>query len=109
MATAALVIGILSLPLLITVVGGVLAGALALILGIVAVRRMPPGTPGRGRAVAGIVTGSIALFIGLALVVVVIALLSSHAFETFRTCLNRAGSDQSAITRCEQRFARRLG
>jgi hypothetical protein len=71
MAVAALVVGILALlgafcfgfP-------GLLFGVIAVVLGILGLRRANtlPGTPQKGVAIAGIVTGAIGLLIGLAVV-----------------------------------------
>ena len=71
MAVAALVVGIISLAGFLCVgVGGVVLGPIAVLLGILGLRRANalPGTPQKGVAIAGIVTGAIGLLIGLAVV-----------------------------------------
>jgi hypothetical protein len=53
----------------------ILLGPVALVLGIQAlrqIRRMPPGTPGQGMAVAGIVLGLIGIMVGITVVLAAI-------------------------------------
>ncbi|MEA3137099.1 MAG: hypothetical protein QOC71_1380 [Thermoplasmata archaeon] len=67
-ATAALVLGIatfVAFPI------AIVLGPIALVLGIQALRKIkasPPGTPGQGMAVAGIVLGSVGILFGLTVV-----------------------------------------
>ncbi len=107
MALASLVIGIISLPAILTVVGGVVLGAVAIGLGVAAVRRSNRrGTPGRGLAVAGIVTGSAGLLLGgLVLAFAVVALSDSH----FMSCLRHSAGSSGALRHCEAELRRRLG
>jgi hypothetical protein len=78
-ATAALVLGIATFvvfPL------AILLGPIALVLGIQALRQVkgsPPGTPGQGMAIAGIVLGGIGIAVGLTVVMaaVVFVLVSN--------------------------------
>ena len=69
---AALVVGIVSIPLVITVLGSGLAGLAGVVLGITALHRIRghPERTGRGMAISGIATGAV----GIALTVLVIAL-----------------------------------
>jgi hypothetical protein len=72
-ATASLVLGVISVPTTCVCVGPVL-GILAIVLGAVGVRRarrQPQLYAGRGRAAGGIATGSISLGLGLLLIVFV--------------------------------------
>lgn len=83
LATAALVLGLLSLPTLCVCVGP-LVGALAVVLGIVALVRaagQPERFAGRGRAAAGIATG--AGSIGLALLIALFMASSGGQFMPF--------------------------
>ena len=66
MAISALVLGVIGLLLACLAFGGVF-GIIGLVLGIVALRRVKQGTGGgKGLAIAGIVTGTIAALIGIA-------------------------------------------
>ena len=104
---ASLVVGIISLPAVFTLVGGVALGALAIGLGIAAVRRSKrSGAPGRGLAVGGIVTGTAGLLLGgLVLAFAVVALTDSH----FVSCVRHAAGHAGALRQCEVELRRRLG
>jgi hypothetical protein len=79
MAVAALVLGICSLvvfPL------AIVLGPLAIVYGVKAqgrIRRSPPGTPGQGMAITGTILGSIAILVGITIVLaaVVFVLVSN--------------------------------
>lgn len=107
MAVASLVVGIVSLPAVLTVVGGVLLGGIALGLGIAALRRSKrTGAPGRGLAIGGIVTGAAGLLLGgLVLAFAVVALSDSN----FVTCVRHAAGSTAAIRHCETKLRLHLG
>jgi hypothetical protein len=105
MATAALVLGIIAILTSFTVIGGVVLGLLAIVLGIVAARRAKRGlAPGRGRAVAGIITGAIGLLLSVALIAFGVSLLNSSSVKNLQTCVKNANGDQAAIQKCDQEF-----
>ena len=105
MATAALVLGILSLILCWTVFGGIVLGILALVLGIIAARRAGRGeAPGRGRAIAGIVTGVLGLLLSIALIAIGASILNSGSGKTLQQCLQQAGNDQPAQQQCATEY-----
>jgi hypothetical protein len=87
-AVAALVLGVLAIPLALTVYLGVIAGLIGLLLGLIGVIRTRPGrATGRGMAIAGAVTGLIGLVMAIAL-----GVLSLH---TYRDCETRLGHPPS--------------
>lgn len=71
-ATAALIVGIAALvvfPL------AIFLAPAAIVLGVLALRQLkgrPPGTPGRGMAIAGIVLGGVAVLVGITVVLAAI-------------------------------------
>ncbi len=107
LAVASLIVGILSLPAILTLVGGVVLGGVALGLGIAAVRRSNrTGAPGRGMAVAGILTGLAGLLLGgVVLAFGIVALTDSN----FISCLRQAAGRARAIQRCELHLERHFG
>lgn len=107
LAVASLVLGILSLPAIVTLLGGPILGAVAIGLGVAAVRRSNrQGAPGRGLAAGGIVTGAIGLLLGgVVLAFGVIALTDSN----FVHCLQHAAGNGAAIRRCELQLRHHLG
>ncbi|MEA2486073.1 MAG: hypothetical protein QOD46_1184 [Actinomycetota bacterium] len=98
MGVAALVIGVLALVLAILVIFFPLAGILgliALILGAIGMARASRGeATNRGQALAGLITGLIALLIAIALTVGIGSFFTSHVndFRKLGTCINKANT-----------------
>ena len=110
MATAALVLGILALITSITVIGGVLLGLLAVILGVIALRRANRGLAlGRGRAIAGIVLGLLGILVAGVLIAAGLSILNSEEGKNLQDCLRDAGSDQSQVQQCQDQFRDQVG
>ena len=109
--TAALVIGVVALVLAILVLFAPLAALLAivaLVLGAVGIARGNKGVASnRGQALAGLVTGVIALVISIILMVSVGTFFARHArdVERFARCLDRATGAQERDA-CAVRFGR---
>jgi hypothetical protein len=104
MATTALVLGIVSLPMLIFFGLGALLGIAAVVVGIIAVRRTNRGeASGRGMAIGGIVTGAISVVLGILIVIALFAFGFGFAGELER-CIEETGSQ--AI--CQERLEREL-
>ena len=105
LAITALVLGILALLFSWTVLVGIVAGLVALVLGIVAARRAKQGRGGgRAMAIIGAVLGLIGALISTAIVVAAVAFVQTDSFQNMRDCLESAGDDQAAIDRCAQQF-----
>jgi hypothetical protein len=110
MATAALVLGILALITSFTVIGGVLLGLLAIIFGIIGLRRANRGLAlGRGRAIAGIILGLLGIVVAGLLIAVGVSLFNSDEGKNLRDCLGNAGSDQTKIQQCQDQFRDQVG
>ncbi|HET6562351.1 MAG TPA: DUF4190 domain-containing protein [Marmoricola sp.] len=106
MAIAALILGVLALLTCWTVLGGILFGLVAIILGFVASRRAKRGEAGgRAMAIIGIVTGLLGLIISVVIVVAIGAFWNSDSVQDYRNCLEQAGSDQAALSACEEDFS----
>jgi uncharacterized membrane protein len=101
LAIGALVTGILSLPLLLLFGLGALLGIVAIIIGVIALRRANRGEgSGRGMAIGGIVTGAISLV--LAIIGLIVALtFGMGIFSEMEACLEETGGDQAE---CERRL-----
>jgi hypothetical protein len=83
-AIVSLVLGVLAIPLALTVYLGALAGVLALgfgVAGMVVTRR--GRATGRGMAVAGLVTGLVGLVVAFS--------LGAYGVKTFRDCQDKIG------------------
>ena len=103
-ATTALVLGILALVTCFTVLGGIILGVLAAVFGFVALGRARRGAPGRGRAIAGIVTGIIGLVVAVALIAFGLSILNSPSGKNLQSCIKNANGSQAAVQQCDQQY-----
>lgn len=105
LAIAALVLGVLALLTCWTIVGGILLGIAALVVGLVAVSRARKGAGGgKGLAIAGIVLGVLGAAISGALLAFGLSFLGSEEAQDLQQCLQQAGDDQAAVAQCQRDF-----
>ena len=114
MGTAALVLGVVALVLAVLLLfaplGGLL-GLLAVLFGIVGIVRANRGVAdNRGQAVAGLVTGALALLIGIVLTVSIGTSFATHVtdFDRFGRCMDNASNTQARRT-CADQLSTDLG
>jgi len=113
MGTAALVLGIVALVLVALILFsplGVLLGILAVIFGIVGILRVNRReADNRGQAVAGLVTGAVALVAGLFLAIGIGTFFAANIndFRRFGRCMDDARGDQ-AREACARQLSRDL-
>ena len=102
---AALVIAIIGLGFCWTVVGGVILGVSAVIIGFVARGRVKrrEATNG-GVAIAGIVLGFLAIIVSLVFIPIWIGVFEEMGGTDYIDCLSKAGSDEQAIRKCADQF-----
>ncbi len=110
MAIAALVLGVLALLTCWTVIGGILLGVIAVVLGLVALSRIRKGlAEGKVMAVIGIVTGVLGVVLAIALIALSVSLLNSDSGQNLQDCLQDAGNDTAAQAQCQREFQDDLG
>ena len=113
MGTAALVLGVLALVLVVLLIFsplGAFLGLLAVIFGIVGiVRANRREADNRGQAVAGLVTGGLALLFGIWFTISVGVWFSTHVndFNRFGQCIDDA-TGQAAREECARELSRNL-
>ncbi|MFJ9364322.1 DUF4190 domain-containing protein [Nocardia sp. NPDC101769] len=112
MAITAMVFGILGLltfwTVLLTIIG-VLCGALAIILGVIAVTKARRGISGGfGMALAGAIMGVISLIGGILIGVLVWVVFKDTGGTDLIDCLNKAGNDSSKVQQCQDEFNKRV-
>jgi Domain of unknown function (DUF4190) len=111
--TTALVLGVVSLVLVVLLLFaplGAFLGLLAVIFGILGVIRVNRGeADNRGQAVTGLITGAIALLVGVVLTVSIGTWFATHVndFNEFGRCLDRA-SGPTAREACARELSRNL-
>lgn len=102
--TAALVVGVLSVPAAITLVGGAVLGLVAIVLGVSGRRRARQGTATNGgAATAGIVLGVLGLLATAAVIAAGVSLLTSDSGRSLVECVQDA-PDQAAVEECQRSF-----
>jgi hypothetical protein len=113
MGLAALVLGVVGLVLVVLLLFaplGAFLGLLAVLFGILGIMRVNQGVAdNRNQAVAGLITGAIALLIGVFLTVSVGTWFATHVndFNDFGRCIDNARSD-AAREACARRLSREL-
>jgi hypothetical protein len=102
---AALVVGLLALLTSITLVGGIVLGIVAIVLGVLGRGRAKRGEADNGgTAVAGLVLGVVGLLLSLLFLAIGVAIFSSDSAQNLIDCLEQAGDDQAAIEECQREF-----
>src|ERR1700752_1219411 len=105
----ALVIAIIGLVFCWTVVGGVILGLSAVIIGFVARAR---GTRGEatngGVALAGIGLGFLAIIVSLSFIPIWIGVFDEVGGTDYVDCLSKAGSNERAVQQCADQFRDRV-
>ncbi|MFI6085152.1 DUF4190 domain-containing protein [Streptomyces sp. NPDC051217] len=105
LAVAALVLGILAILLFWTVVGGMVLGLLAVVLGIIGARRARGGrAPRRTMSMVGAVLGALGLVASTVIVIIGVSLFNSEEFDNFNDCVEHANS-QSEKDQCAEDFS----
>jgi uncharacterized membrane protein YhhN len=104
LAIAALVLGILAVVLFWTVLGGILLGVLALILGIIGMRRARKGGAPHGKlSIAGAVLGAVGLIGSLILIAIGASIVGSDEFKNLQDCVAQAET-QAELDQCERDY-----
>ena len=105
----ALVLAIIGLVFCWTVVGGVVLGVSAVIIGFVAQGRVKRGEATNGGiAIAGIVLGFLAIIVSLIFIPIWIGVFRQVGGTDYLDCVSRARSDQQAIQTCADQFRERV-
>jgi uncharacterized protein DUF4190 len=106
---AALVVAIVGLLLCWSVVGGVIFGFAAVILGFVARGRVKRGQATNGGiAIAGIVLGFLAIVVSLVFIPIWYSLFEEVGGTDYWDCVSKAGQNGQAIQQCVDQFRDRV-
>ncbi len=103
---ASLVVAIIAL---ISVVGGVVLGIAAVILGFLGWQRAKRGEATNGGvAIAGIVLGILSIIEAIVVIVLSVWVFNEVGGTDYMDCVSRAGSDQEAVQRCVDQFQKKV-
>mgnify|MGYP003287506270 CR=1 FL=1 len=113
MGTTALILGVVALVLVVLILFsplGAFLGLLAVIFGILGIVRVNRGeADNRGQAVTGLVTGAVALLVGLFVAISIGTFFATNVndFRQFGRCMENARTDQ-ARQACGEQLSRDL-
>lgn len=106
LGVASLVVAIIAL---FSVVGGVVLGVVAIILGFLGRGRVKRGEANNGGiAIAGIVLGVLSIILSIVVIGIAIWGFNEVGGTDYVECLSRAGSDQQAVQECADKFTQRV-
>ncbi len=109
LGTAALVIAIVGLLLCFTIVGGVVLGIAAVVMGFMGRGRVERGEANNGGvALAGVVLGFLSIVAGLVFIPIYLYLVSETGIGDFYGCMTKAGNDQAAQQQCETSWSQHV-
>lgn len=101
LAIGALICAIIGILTSWTVIGGIVLGIVALILGLIALSKAKKGqASGSGMSIAAIILGIVSVALSIALIVWGVGLFKDAGGDDFIDCMNNAGSDSSAQQQC---------
>lgn len=105
----ALVLAVLALLFSWSIIGGVIGGLVAVVLGFAGRGRAARGEADNGPiANAGIGLGALAVIVGVAFVPIWIGFFTEAGMGDYVGCMERAGSDRTAQVQCENTFRERV-
>jgi len=105
----ALVLAMLALLFSWSIIGGVVGGLIAVVLGFAGRTRAARGEADNGPiANAGIGLGALAVVVGVAFVPIWIGFFSEAGMGDYVRCMQQAGTDRAAQTQCENTFRERI-
>lgn len=109
LGTAALVLGILAVLTCWSIVGGIVLGIIAIVLGLIGRGRAKRGEASNGGvATAGTVLGAIGLVLSLVLIAVGATFFFKGGGSDLVNCVSDANGDQARVQQCQQEFANRV-
>ena len=101
----ALVVAIVALVSSFSIVGGIVLGLVAVVLGFLGRARVKRGEADNGGvALAGIVLGVVAVIAGLSFIAVWVGLFKQVGANDYFDCLQQAGQDREKVQMCSEEF-----
>ncbi|MGB5111793.1 MAG: DUF4190 domain-containing protein [Mycobacterium sp.] len=105
LGSAALIMAMLALLFSWSIIGGIVGGLIAVVLGFAGRRRAGRGDADNGAiANAGIGLGALAVVVGVAFIPIWIGFLSEAGIGDYVDCMEKAGIDRPAQVQCENSF-----
>ncbi len=109
LGVAALAVAIIALVASCSVVGGIILGITAVILGVLARGRVKSGEANNGGvALTGIILGAVAVVISLAFIAMYVGIFNNYGGQEMVTCIQGAGGDNTKVQACMDAFQQRV-
>jgi uncharacterized protein DUF4190 len=109
LGVTSLVLATIALLSVWSVVGGIILGLTAVVIGFLARGRVKRGTANNGGvAIAGIVLGALAVIVGVAFIPIWTALWNDINGGDYISCMQNAGPDHIKQQRCADRFREQI-
>lgn len=101
----ALIVAIIALVSSFSIVGGIVLGLVAVVLGFLGRARVKRGEADNGGvALAGIILGVVAVIAGLSFIAVWVGLFKQVGANDYFDCLQQAGQDRDKVQMCADEF-----
>ncbi|KAA0019410.1 DUF4190 domain-containing protein [Antrihabitans cavernicola] len=105
LAIGALICAIIGILTCWTVIGGIVLGIVALILGLIARSKAKKGeSGGAGMSLAAVILGLLAIVLSIVLIVVGVGLFKKAGGDDLIDCMNKAGNNSSEQQKCADEF-----
>lgn len=109
LGSAALVLAMVALLSCWSIIGGIVGGLIAVVLGFAGRSRAARGEADNGAiANAGIGLGALAVAVGIAFIPIWIGFLSEAGIGDYVGCMEKAGTDRPAQVQCENSFREQI-
>jgi Domain of unknown function (DUF4190) len=109
LGTAALVLGVVGMVSTWSVIGGLIFGIAATVLGFLAYHRVKNHQADNGAiAVSGLVLGVLAIVVSLVFIPIWSGFLDEVGYSDYSTCMSEAGQNQTAVNACMMQFQSRI-
>jgi uncharacterized membrane protein len=109
LAIGALVCGILALLSSWTIIGGIVFGIVAAVLGFIAVNKVNKGTAsGKGMGLTGAILGILGIIAAVIVIFAIGAFWKSTGVGDYVDCINDAGNSTSEQQKCDEEFNKRV-
>lgn len=105
----AVVLAILGIVLCWTILGGIIFGSLAVVLGFIGRSKSKKGTATNGTiSLLSIILGLVAVALSIVLLVIGLGLFNRSGGRDFADCIARAGNDQSEQQQCADKWQQNI-
>jgi hypothetical protein len=109
LGTAALVLGVVATVSTWSIIGGLIFGIAATVLGFLAYRRVKTHQADNGAiAISGLVLGGLAIVLSLVFIPIWSGFLDEVGYSDYSTCMSAAGQKPAAVNACLMQFQSRI-